>query len=147
MIIKTKERAHLLFVVDVKSTHSLQLLSDLLMLSCNSGTHEGNTLFTIILSIIDLILFEVILILTGCFHLQCANTVSGAVLPDLLGCNLKQTHPGVSHNCPSHQNFCILLCPSIIILLFSQVPKYLDLNPGLSGPSCLQVYSLEKLVL
>lgn len=86
-----------------------------------------------VLNIIALILFEVMLILTGCLHLQCANIVSDDVLPDLLVCNLKQMHLGVSENFPHHLYSCILFCPSILILLFSQIPKYLDLNPVFSG--------------
>lgn len=130
MIIKIKERAHLLFVVDLKSTtfsccqiclHSLLFLKVMKDILC-----------LIILDIIALILFEVMLIVAGCLHLQCANIVSDDVRPDLLIRNLKQMHPGVSVNFPNHQCSCILFCPSIVILLFSQVPKHLDLKPRFS---------------
>lgn len=145
MIIKTKESAHLLFAVDLKSTtfsccqiclHSLlflEVMKDILCLT--------------ILNIIALILFEVMLILAGCLHLQCANIISDDVHPDLLICNLKQMQSSVSVNFPTHQYSCILFCSSIVILLFFWVPRHLDLNPHFSGLSHYQVNSLKKLPL
>lgn len=131
MIIKTKERAHLLFVVSLESTtfsccqiclYSLVFLEVMKEILC-----------LIALNIIALILFEAMLILRGFLHLQSANIVMTCLQTYH---SWKEMHPGVSDNFTNHQYSHILCCPCFVILLFPQVPKYLDVNRVFSGLPC-----------